>query len=249
MKSWAKRFVKKAIETRGYQICQSGYLNVFEAVLNRRLALSDGEFVFIEIGGNDGVSNDPVYPFVTRNHQRVRGVIVEPMVDVYKQLKQNYYRYPSIECVNVGIHNEEKEMTLYRVDPAKACEAPAWAKGIASFDPDHHKRSGLASDLIIEESVKCMSLIDLCEQYQVTECDLVQIDTEGYDSEIINGIDFDAFRPKIIHFEHLIGCGEAERNMFDVVSERLRKYDYAVVVDSEDAIAISLDCFRSMDAL
>jgi hypothetical protein len=115
--------------------------------------------------------------------------------DYFKELQRNYKRYPGIVPVRSAIHNVEKEMVIYRVDPAKMPDLPKWTKGISSFNKDHHKLSGTSSDHIIEERVPCISLGQLLDDYQVKTIDLLQIDTEGYD-EIMLNIDFNHIKPK-----------------------------------------------------
>ena len=59
------------------------------------------------------------------------------------------------------------------------------AKRIASLNRDFHKLTNTPTQLIIPERVPCISLKGLLAKYCITQIDLLQIDTEGYDAEII----------------------------------------------------------------
>jgi len=191
---------------------------------------------FIQIGANDGKMADPIYDFVSRNHERVKGIAVEPMKDVFQQLVNNYKLYNEIVPINLAIHNIKKEVTLWRIDPEKEHLLPLWAKGIASFDREHLVKKNLEEHMIAE-TVQCISLGDLVDKYNFANVDLLQIDTEGYDSEIILNINFNKIKPQIIHFEH----GFCHSHMNEQTLLKVRKYlhdnGYEIAFSSYDATA------------
>lgn len=207
-----------------------------EALLHFQLRKSDG-FFFVQIGACDGISFDPIYRFVTRNHEKIRGIVVEPLNDYFKELQHNYKKYPGIIPVRSAIHNVKKEMILYRVDPSKIPALPKWAKGISSFNKDHHRLSGTSSDHIIQEKVPCMSLAELFDEYHVQKIDLLQIDTEGYDAEIMLNLDLNHIKPKIIRFEHGLPHGIMQKEQFLQIIDVLHRNDYEVALDKYDATA------------
>ncbi len=231
-----KQILKRALNKRGYFITSIDYPSCLEFFLYSFLRKKDDLF-FIQIGANDGKMFDPIYRFVTCNHKKVRGIVIEPLKDFFEELKVNYRKYPNIRPLNIAIHNSEKEMTLYRTDPGKMHGLPEWAKGIASFDKEHHKLSNIPSDVIIPEAVKCMSLGELLERYHVTQLDLLQIDTEGYDTEIILNIDFEAVWPGIICFEHGLPWGIMDKQTFSQVTDHMHSNGYELMIEKFDAIA------------
>jgi FkbM family methyltransferase len=56
--------------------------------------------------------------------------------------------------------------------------------------------------LIQEIDIPTLSMNDLLEKYKVKKIDLLQIDTEGYDFEILQTFDFNKISPTIIIYEH-----------------------------------------------
>ncbi len=169
-KNWGVFLLKRFFLALGYRIQRKGAVDVLVPLLHH-LIEKKGRVSFIQIGANDGRKNDPLYEFVTLNYKRVNGLCVEPMKDFYEKLKANYSRFPNITPINVAIHNTAKEFNLYRVNPAKLNSLPNWAYGISSFNPDHHKRTGIPSECIIAEKVECLSLTDLLNHYHVSDLD------------------------------------------------------------------------------
>jgi hypothetical protein len=56
--------------------------------------------------------------------------------------------------------------------------------------------------LIHEIDIPTLSMSDLLSKYKVKKIDLLQVDTEGYDFEILNTFDFKKISPTIIIYEH-----------------------------------------------
>lgn len=236
-----KQRIRRVLETFGYRISHvtSPTLDCFLPLLYRRLSNTQ-DFFFVQIGANDGRFEDPIYEFVTRNHDKVRGIVVEPLEDVFNTLKHTYRHFPNVTPVNVAIHATEKSMDLYRVDPQKLNELPKWAQGIASFDKDHHKLSNTPEDYVVRETVQCVTFNELLKDHDVSHIDLLQVDTEGYDAEILLDIDLAVTHPCIIRFEHGLADGIMNRETFSRVVEVLHKNDYAVVAEEYDATAYQL---------
>lgn len=237
-----KNTLKALVRSCGYVIRRVDNTQFFDfdALLYDQLQRS-GVFCFVQIGACDGVSFDPIYRFVARNHARVRGVVIEPLPDLFQLLQRNYRRYPEVVAVNCAVHNTETEMVLHRVDPARLKEAPDWARGIASFDPQHHRRSGIPTECMIAERVRCRPLSEILKSQQISRLDLLQIDTEGYDAEIVLGIDFREIVPQIIRFEHGLQSGTMAGPAFQRVVEKLHDSGYELMIEASDAIAYRRD--------
>jgi|SRR5439155_26593637 len=241
-KALIMRGIKQSMRRAGYHIesIQARrdfgvmYQRATEALLYDRLHRVGPAFFFLQIGANDGVSFDWLHEFVTSN--RVAGVVVEPLSDFFAALCHNYRHHPQVVPVNAAIHRTAREVDIYRVDP-KAKGLPSWTKGIASVDPNHHRRSGTPSENIIVERVRCITMQELLEQQAITHVDYLQIDTEGYDSEILGMIDYSVFKPSIIKFEHQMEAGIMSRETFQKCFDTLYRAGYYVIMDRYDAVA------------
>jgi hypothetical protein len=78
-----------------------------------------------------------------------------------------------------------------------------------------------------------MPLMELLETHEMLNAQLLQVDTEGYDGEILKMIDFSRFRPALIKYEHK-NIEAAERRTLE---SALREHDYKTVVEGTDTIA------------
>jgi FkbM family methyltransferase len=211
-------------------------------VLNQ-IIHNEGSLFFVQIGANDGTSYDPIYKFITNNKKRVSGIAVEPIKLYFEQLQNHYINYPKIKTVNVAIHNTEKEMIVYKVNETKRkqLKLPAWSKGIASFNKSHHLLSDTPVEAMETEKVRCVTLDELLIQNNGYHADLLQIDTEGYDADIILNINFESFKPTIIHFEHGFPNSIMSREKYEEVRKLLHSNGYEIWLDSYDAVAYQPD--------
>ncbi|MEL6898698.1 MAG: FkbM family methyltransferase, partial [Planctomycetota bacterium] len=152
--------------------------------------------------------------------------------------QQNYAGLPNITPVNVAVHNTETSATIYRVDPARLRDAPDFAIGISSFDPDHHRRSNINPQWIIQETVRCQTLPEIAKEHGMQRIDYLQIDTEGYDAEILLGLDFSWTRPAVICFEHGGPAETMSPEQRIAVRNHLHAAGYELILMESDAVAI-----------
>ena len=155
---------------------------------------------FIQVGANDGVSFDFLFDFL--NTRDSEGVVIEPIKEYFLELKKNYNQNNNIVKINKAIHNSEKKISIYKIDPNAVNKYPDWVRGIASLDQAHHKKLNIESKDIIDEIVEADSFMNVMNQnLKNFDLDYLQIDTEGFDYEILKMIDFSIIKPKLIKFE------------------------------------------------
>jgi len=189
-------------------------INSISDFIEHKINKRKKSFRFIQIGGNDGKINDPIYQFVTKYNWT--GIIVEPQTEVFNNnLKKTYGNYKNLVLENVAISNKTGVQKLYKLAVSNA----RWATGLASFNKEnltHHidigyvdecaKKDGITlpdniEDYYTYENVNCITIEDLISKHNFSKIDLLQIDTEGYDYEIIKTINFNKIKPKVISFE------------------------------------------------
>lgn len=184
--------------------------------------LSKNDF-FLNIGANDGITNDPIYDFIAPFE--LRGLAIEPTADAYSRLVENYKNFTHIQCIKAAIYSNIK-MPLYRVNNELLEANPAFSQIttsnksqlIASLHklineaPDDHaqnkvnlalldKQRPIESMLVEDREVTYLSFSDLCGQYHVTRVDILNLDAEGEDYNIFMSIDLDVWKPKVIIVE------------------------------------------------
>jgi FkbM family methyltransferase len=171
-------------------------IDVFELVVCDLIAHQPDIF-FLQIGAHNGRDNDPIAPLVREHHWR--GLLVEPQKQVFTRLLENYAGEKQLLFENAAIAEREGTFTLYAFEGASA-EDPA---SMAASSRRHYLtlNSEGRRGTITPIEVPALTLNGLLAKHGVERVDLLQIDTEGYDFQIIKMIDFNRIKPQIIHFE------------------------------------------------
>lgn len=201
--------------------------------LEKLLANKD-KIKFIQIGACDGVSNDPIYNLVKKNCDKFEGLVLEPVEYLFNRLEKNYFFCKNITLLNAAVHNSKKETEIYKVKEESLVKLPEWAVGISSFSRFHHLISGVSTDYLESEKVRCFSLNEIFENYNFFDVNILIIDTEGYDYKILNEIDFNKYSPYLIIFEY--------RNVMNplqlkLITNFIRRRGYIILIGENDIIA------------
>lgn len=185
--------------------------------LDRKIAeyIPQQHGVFVDVGANDGINQSNSLYF---ERQGWRCVLIEPVPAIHEKCKLNRpfaqvvhaacvapeYPLMEIALIDVGlmslvegarISEEEKQAWIQRGEQlqqitSKPCLAPA------------------------------KTLSSILEEQNLYEIDLLSVDVEGYESEVLAGLDFSRFRPKHIVIED---SGTAD------LENILGKYGYQVI--------------------
>ncbi|MBL7486727.1 FkbM family methyltransferase [Frankia sp. AgB1.9] len=144
----------------------------------------------VQIGANDGEMGDPIHDAIV-NHGW-RGVVVEPLPHLFTALANSYRGVPGISCERTAIGTEEGTATMYAVHWKPS--DPVWVIGLSSLRREVVLESKELipdiEDRIEEIEVPVMRLETLLVKHGIVHIDLLQLDTEGFDYEIIRQIDF-----------------------------------------------------------
>ena len=207
-----------------------------------RLGVATSDVFFVEVGANDGVSFDPLHTYIIRH--RWRGLLVEPLPDLFRQLKETYKQCTGLIFENMAIAEKPGCRDMYRIatDVLTNGTLPAWTKGIASFFNDRNALGGyripastfeqIRSHITVEK-VMCDTLDNLLRKHAITKIDVLQIDVEGYDYHVLRQVDFSRFRPSIIRIEWL-NLPDDEKGL---AIQLLRSQGYHIRLSPIDLIA------------
>jgi FkbM family methyltransferase len=174
---------------------------------------------FIEIGANDGVQYDQLGPLI--RSLPWRGVMVEPVPWLFERLRRNYRDRDGVAFENAAIGAADGMVPFHYVAPPddrRPDDSPTWSDAMGSlsrFEVEQTlaatreyaaKGSGAQipdlSSRIETIEVASLTFDSLCRKHRIEGLDLLQIDAEGYDWEIIKGIDFSRHRPRLLIYEH-----------------------------------------------
>lgn len=183
-------------------------------------------FTFVNIGANDGVNSDPIWPFATA--EGWRGVCVEPVPGVCELLRANYAPYPDVTVVQAAIAHEPR--TFWYIEDAdyvtnqigsfdreRVEHSFGWARVWTHLEPhvptgqppttpiDVDRREGA----LASAEVECLTFTELADRCGLDRVDLVNIDVEGADFEVLEMIDLDRFLTSLVIVE-TAGTAEEE---------------------------------------
>lgn len=200
--------LNRRLHDRGYslrwrppQIAGRELATTFD-LLASHLMLTVAQPYCVGIGANDGVTHDPLHPFI-RDHGW-RGVMVEPMPDAFEALRRNYTSLPHIELVQAAIGVNDGTATLYA---AEVTDAQSLRMSLhASFDRDVLLRARQwypdIEERIVPREVPVLRLDTLLARLGRQHVDVLKIDTEGYDLEILRTVDLTVVKPRLVLAEH-----------------------------------------------
>jgi len=200
-----------------------------------RFSKSRNKVTVVQIGANDGINNDPIHKFIKRDNWN--GVLLEPQKYVFERFLQPLYqKTEGIAVLNAALDVKDGNKSIYRI----AISNSRWATGITSFDrsvleakidsgyiEDQAIKEGIPvpenrNDYIVEENVECVCTDSLLKRFNLSKIDWLQIDTEGFDFEIIKMFDIDKTRPEVIVYENL----HFSETLKEECLEYLKKHDY-----------------------
>lgn len=204
------------------------------------LMLTKPDPVFLEIGANDGVTIDPLKPFIERFGWR--GVMVEPVPRTFAKLAANYAAYPQVQLVNAAVGKTDGQQTIYAVKEfaGQFERASLYASLRKEVVLSQTKWVPNVANEIEEIQVPCYTLNTLLAKTGIGNVDILQVDTEGYDAEIIKMIDFERLNPSIIQFEH----DNISKEEMEDCARLLISRGYKMTRDSLDTMA-----YRPMESM
>jgi FkbM family methyltransferase len=191
------------------------------------------QLCFLQVGAFDGVSCDPLREFVEKYNWQ--GILVEPQPTAFQQLVANYEAQSGLIFRNCAVAKERGQLELFTVT---GDHLPTWCGGLAGFSREsiekHEPFAPGISECIVSMNVPTVPFSDLLSELP-TALDLLQIDTEGFDTQLLEMFPFAQCQPSIIHFErkHLTPSA------LDECLRKLATFGYRFAFDGgEDMLAL-----------
>jgi len=196
------RFLRRALNAVGLDLVRHipDVERPFELVpVILRDYVRTGHPVFVvQVGANDGKAFDPLRESIVEHE--LPGLLVEPLPDVFDELRRNYAGVPGLIFENVAIGPEEGRRPFFRVRPGH--DGPEMWQGLGSFDRGHLERSGVPPSEIQTCTVDVVPIRTLLEKHRITDITLLQVDTEGFDDHIVRATLESGVLPRVINYEH-----------------------------------------------
>ena len=171
-------------------------LNSLDVKLEKYLNYKNG--FFIEVGANDGFAQSNTYYF-----EKLRGwhgILVEAIPELFEKCcklrkKSRVFNYALVPSDFTGTHVKMRYANLMSLvegtllDPAK--EAEFIEKGLQCQKID--------KSYVV--NVPARTLTSILNECKVKEIDLFSLDVEGYELNVLKGLDFEQYRPKYMCIE------------------------------------------------
>ncbi len=200
----------------------SDFLNQFPATKLRN-------FNFVQIGGFDGVFDDPIRQYIIKYNWS--GIIIEPQPEAFSQLIKIYQHNTKITLLNLAITTTNQPTKLYRLKQKTLTEN--WKNCFATITPDRGDIGQTQLENVENITVTGKNINNLIREQKIKKINLLQIDTEGFDYQIINSLDFSLLKPDIIHYEHR----HLPRKEIIACQKILSKQQYHIIPLQHDTIA------------
>lgn len=209
--SFRKR-VQSWLRRRGLVVVSSGHAaeryvefpphSAFDSVLLRTFPKLD-ELTFIQIGANDGTRADPLARYLGKC--RWSGVMFEPSPRHFAALRALHGDNSRIRLRQAAVDRTAGRRVLFDV-PSHLPGLPDWAHGLTSFDRDHVENGlralGHHGVSPVAHPVDTVAWQDVWRELDGSRCDMVVIDTEGFDIQLLRMAGLAERLPRLIHFEH-----------------------------------------------
>lgn len=197
----------------------------------------------INIGAMDGVMFDEMVGYT--NMYGFKGLYVEPIPYLFEQLPINFPQEGN-RFENSAISNQDGKIDMLTIDrdAIDKNEVHSCFYGMSSIYPP---KNGLASEGDAETvrkhgkivSVDCITFDTLIQRHNLTDIDVLKIDTEGHDFVIFNQIDLKKHNIGVIRVEW-INLSENERTLIEA---KLNFNGYRYEVIGQDITAITPELY------
>ncbi len=169
-----------------------------------KLAAKRGcDVFFVQVGANDGASQDPVNEYVKKYDWP--GLAIEPVDEPFVALAKNYADHQRVECVKAACAEIAGELAFFRIKNRGDLPSPA-NKGLSSLDRNvirgHFESEDAFKAFVEETTIAAVPLDRLLEARNIAHVDLLVIDTEGADLQVLQGFDLGKYAPDLVMIEH-----------------------------------------------
>lgn len=181
---------------------------------------------FLEAGANDGISQSN-----TAYYERYfgwRGILIEPIPALAAQCKINRPRAIVEQCALVPFGYSGSTIEMIYCNLMSLVNG---ARGSSDRDEAHivaGRRYLNEADAPYRATVPARTLTSVLDSFCVPRLDFLSLDVEGYEGQVLRGLDFDRYTPKYI----LVEANDLE----DVESSLGARYDLIAQLSHHDRL-------------
>lgn len=190
---------------------------------------------FIQVGANDGQRADPLASYL--GPCAWSGLMFEPLKTNHAALLRRHGENPRLRIRRAAVDTATGTRTMYDIDRATYPALPDWAYGLGSFSRERVLSAahelGLDESAVVTEEIAAVSWEEVWRDFGPQRCDLLVLDTEGYDLILLRGAGLAQHRPRLVHFEH--ACASLDDRL--AFYRELTDLGYEIATDGPDTTA------------
>ena len=193
----ANIYQERALEIQEASLPRKSFaLNQLDIKLTPYLSWENG--FFIEAGANDGISQSNSLYF--EKYKKWQGILIEPIPDLAAKCR--------INRPNSVVENYALVPFDYGQDHVKMyyCNLMSFVDG--AMDSKEEKKVHLKAGCNVQNikhsyeiNVPATSLTTILDKYRIENIDFFSLDVEGFELNVLQGIDFDKYQPKFMLIE------------------------------------------------
>ncbi len=147
---------------------------------------------YVEVGAYDGLFVSNTWGLAQRGWH---GLLIEPVPNLASKCRENYAHLEKIEVLEVAIANTQQDLTLYVAGTLSTANSDAF---------DEYANVAWARNALTNKSitVACHPLEEVLRRQRIPYgFDLLVVDVEGFEAEVFESFELDAWNPKMLIVE------------------------------------------------
>lgn len=153
---------------------------------------------FVELGANDGLSQSNTYYY--ERWLGWRGILIEPIPELYQRAVRARPKARVFHCACVPLDYPHPDIQIAFAGLMSVVKG-SWADPVQE---SNHVARGRELERIsgpVEIRVPARTLTSVLDECRVSRIDLLSLDVEGYEAEVLAGLDFDRYQPRYMLIE------------------------------------------------
>jgi FkbM family methyltransferase len=181
---------------------------------------------FIEVGANDGFSESNTY--YLERWKGWTGILIEPIPELYREC---VLERPNSKVFNCALVSADYPDTHVKMSYGHLMSLVKGSFQYPYVEAGHlTKAQEFFGVTPYEVEVPARTLTSILDELKVTEIEFFSLDVEGYELNVLKGLDFNKYKPKYLLIEFLNDKVRSEIEAyiqdFYVFVKQLGKYDY-----------------------
>lgn len=190
------RLRRRTFEAFGSSKYSRPALNDLDRKLERHLSFRNG--FFVEAGANDGYNQSNTYYF--EKMLDWSGILIEGIPELYKQCVKERKKSRTYHCALVSDDFEGKTVSMHYANLMSLVDG---ARKSHEADDEHIRRGISLQKRVVPYHivVPARTLTNVLDEAGTEHIDLLSLDVEGYELQVLRGLDLTKYRPTYILIE------------------------------------------------